>query len=214
MSLAGAIAKHALAALSPRRVQLRGSGRAPRLALTFDDGPHPEHTPRILDALEHAGARASFFVQGDNAARHPALVRELHARGHLVANHAASHRRPRELGAEAYVREVADTQRLLDDIVGRALPRRFRPPFGDTSLRTLARLSREGFRFVYWSRDSRDSWLRTPEALHGDFEARPPAPGDIVLFHDDYAHTAAALPGLLEGLRRRKLAAVTVEDLP
>lgn len=214
MSLAGAALKHALSALAPHQVLLRGSRRTPQVALTFDDGPHPEHTPRILDALQGVGASATFFVQGSNAAQHKALVRDIHTRGHCVANHAATHRSPSELGTRAYVREVFDTQALLDDIVGSALPRHFRPPYGITSIGTFARLAQAGYRFVFWSRDSKDSWLKEPAALLDDFDRNHPTAGEIVLFHDDYAHTAAALPELLRQLSKLKLTAVSVEELP
>lgn len=213
MSLAGALVKRALTAAMPRQVLYRGSPRSPRLALTFDDGPHPEQTPRILEALAHARMQATFFLQGSQAALHPALVREIHAQGHQVANHAASHRKPSELGTQAYVQEVTDTQSLLCDIVGAELPRSFRPPYGATSLSTFARLAKAGFRYVFWSRDSRDSWLKEPQALLDAFGEQPALPGDIVLFHDDYAQTAAALPALLRRWHAAGLQAVRVDAL-
>jgi len=213
MSLAGSLAKRLLEPLAPQLVVSRGSGKAPAVALTFDDGPHPANTPRILEALAAAGAQATFFLQGSEAAKHPALVREIHAQGHQVANHARTHRKPSELGAKAYVREVKDTQALLCDIVGAPLARSFRPPYGETSLRTLLRLTRSGFRYVYWSRDSEDSWLKEPQALVEHFHRRAACAGDIVLFHDDYAQTAAALPTLLRQLRKAGLQAVRVDAL-
>lgn len=213
MSRLGGLLKRAVAAVSPHRVMVRGNPRDQRVALTFDDGPHPENTPRILDALDAAGARATFFMQGSTATQYPDLVRDVHARGHLVANHAFSHRPPEQLGTAAYVREVLDTHALLCDLTGAPLPRLFRPPYGTITPPTLIRLLRNGYRFIYWSRDSRDSWLTDAPALLGSFADTPPRPGDIVLFHDDYAQTAAALPELLTSLRTRGLAAVTIEEL-
>lgn len=213
MNASAAVAKRLLAACAPQRVLYRGSRTTGRVALTFDDGPHPEHTARVLEALARADRRATFFLQGSQAAKLPSLVRDIHAQGHQIANHAASHRRPAELGTGAYVSEVEDTRALLCDIVGAPVARDFRPPFGDTSLRTLLQLLQRGYRYVFWSRDSRDSWLKEPQALLAAFEEAPVVPGDIVLFHDDYAQTADALPVLLGQLAERELEAVTVEDL-
>jgi len=213
MSLHSAFSKRAIGLLAPRRVLYRGSGRVQQIALTFDDGPHPEHTPLILEALAAAKATATFFLQGSQAARYPDLVRAIHTQGHQLANHAASHRKPRELSTNAYVREVIDTQALLSDITAAALPRVFRPPYGETSLGSAAQLLRAGYRYVFWSRDSRDSWLKEPAALLSAFERQPPQAGDIVLFHDDYAQTASALPGLLRQLARLRLSPVSIEAL-
>ncbi|MEW6704327.1 MAG: polysaccharide deacetylase family protein [Pseudomonadota bacterium] len=213
MTLPGALAKRALAVAAPHLVVSRGSAEVPALCLTFDDGPHPENTPRVLQALADAQAQATFFLQGSEARRWPQLVRAIHEQGHQVANHAATHRKPREIGTHAYVKEVVDTHALLCDIVGEALPRSFRPPFGDTSLATLARLIRAGFQYVFWSRDSRDSWLKDPAALLADMALHRPRAGDIVLFHDDYPQTAAALPELLGTLREAGLRPVRVDGL-
>ncbi len=213
MSRLGGLLKRVVAAASPHRVMVHGDPHGKRVALTFDDGPHPANTPSILDALDAAGARATFFMQGSSAKQHPELVRDVHARGHLVANHAFSHRPPEQLGTHAYVREVLDTHALLCDLTGAPLPRLFRPPYGTITPATLIRLLRDDFRFIYWSRDSRDSWLTEAPALLGSFAHTPASPGDIVLFHDDYAQTATALPQLLASLRTRGLSAVTIEEL-
>jgi peptidoglycan-N-acetylglucosamine deacetylase len=210
---AGMLIKRAVARVAPRQVIYRGPSAHARVALTFDDGPHPENTPRILEALARSGAQATFFLQGHEAGRQPHLVRAIHAAGHQVGNHAATHRSPAELGTRSYVQEVLDTQALLSDIVGAPVGRSFRPPYGATSMPTFLKLCAAGFRYVFWSRDSRDSWVREPGALVDHFARQQATAGDIVLFHDDYAHTAAALPALLQGMQAQGLAAVTVEQL-
>lgn len=210
----GRTVKRTLGDLFPSVVLYRGAPvNPPRVALTFDDGPHPETTSRILDAFAQGGHKATFFLQGSEAARSPALVREIHAAGHQVGNHAYSHETPRRLGRRDYVREVLETQQLLEDIVGQRLSPLFRPPYGAVSVATFASLVRRGYRFVFWSRDSGDSDIRDAQALSTRFAATPVRPGEIVLLHEDYAHTVAALPSIIGELERRSCQMVRVTDL-
>jgi peptidoglycan/xylan/chitin deacetylase (PgdA/CDA1 family) len=183
------------------------------VALTFDDGPHPEHTPAILDVLAASGAKATFFLQGSVAKRHPALVRAIDERGHQVGNHGWSHSRASDVGTKAFVREAADTQRLLEDTLGRRLPRIYRPPYGSLSPMAFLCLAGQGYRFVFWSVETDDSYLRDPDELVQRVEHALIRSGDILLFHEDYAHSLSALPRILENLDARRLAVVSVSDL-
>lgn len=209
----GSVLKWSAAALWPQRVVLRGPSQGSRVALTFDDGPHPEHTPLLLDVLADAQVQATFFLQGSHAEQWPQLVREIHARGHQVANHAYSHRSARQISAHDFVQEVERTQALLEHIVGGSLARDFRPPFGDTTPHSFLRLARLGYRWVFWSLDSDDSVVRDPEQLALRTESLQAGPGDIVLFHEDYAHSVAAMPRVLASWRARGLNAVRVDAL-
>ena len=209
----GRAVKLALGWAAPGMVLFRGSaGPPPRLALTFDDGPHADHTRAILDALAACGARATFFLQGAEAARHTVLVRAIHEGGHQVGNHGWSHSRASEVGSRAFVREAVDTQALLEDTLGRQLPRIYRPPYGSVSPGAFLALARHGFRFVFWSLDSEDSFLRDPAELVTKLGKAPVRSGDILLFHEDYAHTPVALPAIAMNLRARGFALVGVTD--
>lgn len=203
----GRLAKAATAAVFPGAMLVGGRRGLPGLpaALTFDDGPHPANTPLILAALESAGARATFFLQGQEAQRHPALVRNIHEAGHQVANHAFLHRDARRIPARAFIDEVMRTQALLCDIVQCDLARDFRPPYGTITPATFVGLARRGFRFVLWSKDSRDSYVKDAALLVSSVSELEINHGDIVLFHEDYAQTAAALPAILAALARRSL---------
>lgn len=212
MSL-GTLLKRGAAAAWPNRAMWRGKGRGSRIALTFDDGPHPQCTRPLLDVLAQAQAHATFFVQGAHAERWPDLVREMHRQGHQVANHAHSHRSARDLPAAAFVREVEQTQTLLEDIVGVPLARDFRPPFGDTTVQSFLRLAGRGYRWVFWSHDSDDSVIRDPQHLARRTDELRLSAGDIALFHEDYAHTLAAMPHILAALSSRGLRAVRVDAL-
>lgn len=210
----GGILKLAAARAFPGRVIYRGRpGGQARVALTFDDGPHAEHTPRVLEALAAGSAQATFFLQGAHAERHPALVRAIADAGHELGNHGWSHARASEVGARAFVREAVETQLLLERITGRPLPRLYRPPYGYVSPAALPGLLGERFRLVFWSFDSRDSFVDAPEAVLAAVREAELRSGEVLLFHEDYAHTTAALPALVADLGRRGFSMVGVSAL-
>jgi peptidoglycan/xylan/chitin deacetylase (PgdA/CDA1 family) len=209
----GAALKDILAALLPRMMLTRGPRRSSRIALTFDDGPHAENTPRILDLLDEARATATFFLQADLAEARPDLVREMFARGHQIGNHGYQHLDAKKAPLRAYVENAQRAQRILDDILGRRLDRIFRPPYGSITGPSLVRLSWAGFRFIFWSVDSRDSFIRDPSALAEHVRSLGVAGGDIVLFHEDYAHTLKALPSILKSLRERSLEFAPIKSM-
>ena len=209
----GYFIKTVIGTVFPRALLMRGRTRGPTIAITFDDGPHPEHTPQILNILDKANVRASFFLQGSLAAQYPKLIQNIHARGHLIGNHSFAHEGPETLGTEAYVDDVLQTHRLLQAIVQARLPKLFRPPFGAITPRVFLRLLWYRFRFIFWTRDSRDSFLRDHRELASYVESMAIRPGDVLLFHDDYAHTLAALPDILASLQQRGFQFVTVEHL-
>src|SRR5262245_35801576 len=107
------------ACVPPSRFLVRGRGAeesAPALSLTFDDGPDPEHTPRILDQLSRLGVRATFFVVGERAAAHPDLVKRIVNEGHEIGNHTWTHAAPHLIRAPEFLDEVVRTAWLLRDI--------------------------------------------------------------------------------------------------
>lgn len=210
----GAIAKRMLGRVAPSAVVVKGrrSG-APRVALTFDDGPHEAHTPRILDALDAHRARATFFLQGKEVEKYPALAREIVARGHQVGNHGHSHYDAKRVPREHYVADILRAQEVLQQTLGRPVERNFRPPHGSVTGATFLALARQGYRFVFWSADTRDSFIRTPDALVAHVGGLGLGDGDIVLLHEDYAHTVESLPRILGPLAERRLAFATVGEL-
>ncbi|HJW01910.1 MAG TPA: polysaccharide deacetylase family protein [Azospira sp.] len=153
------------------------------VSLTIDDGPHPGITPRVLDLLEAADARASFFCIGDQAARQPALVREIQARGHSVENHTQRHlKRFALLGPGAMAREVAEAQDTLAQLLGRA-PRFFRAVAGLRNPFLEPILARHDLHLASWTRRGYDTRSGDP-ALVRQRLTRNLAPGDILLLHD------------------------------
>ena len=189
-----------LGLLPERLVLVRGPREPGALYLTFDDGPHPEHTPRLLDLLARHAARASFLLLGQRVERHPALVERIVAEGHALGNHSYSHPMFHRLGLRQQLEEVERTDRLLADFdgVGRY---RFRPPRGSVSPSLLLAFARRGRGIAYWSYDSLDYQSRPPEELAARLARRPPADGDIVLMHDDSGCSAQILERMLPAWR-------------
>lgn len=210
------IARPASGLLLP--VVVRGPRLVAQVALTFDDGPDPEVTPGVLDALAEAGARATFFVIGHKLQAHPDLAARIRAEGHELANHTFGHPRSLNLwSARAMQREI----RRGAEAIGAPTPRApyYRPPVGLKSP-ALARVAKRlGLRVVMWSLHARDTGQASGDAVAARVLARV-EPGDIVLLHDGHdrvgGHRPAikqALPQILDGLRARGLKAVTVHQL-
>ncbi|MGA9520012.1 MAG: polysaccharide deacetylase family protein, partial [Myxococcaceae bacterium] len=165
----------------PGRSGARFRVEAPHVALTFDDGPHPERTPAILDCVARHGVRATFFLVGERARRSPRLVRRIADEGHSVANHSWSHRVLVGADDRRLFDEVDRTQQVLADLLGRA-PTLFRPPYGFTTC-SLERILRERHLTpVFWSVDSFD-FAAVPASVSFRHASRA-GRGDVVLFHD------------------------------
>ncbi|MBP0611050.1 MULTISPECIES: polysaccharide deacetylase family protein [Burkholderia] len=161
-----------------------GAGR--RIALTIDDGPDPDVTPRVLDLLDRYDARATFFCIGDLARRHPHWIEAIVARGHAVENHSQRHRHTFSLsGPAALRREIAAAQQTLTDLAG-TRPLFFRAPAGLRNPFLEPVLCEFGLQLASWTRrgfDTRahDASIVTRRLLHG-LDAR-----DILLVHDGHA---------------------------
>ncbi len=210
--------RHALAPVYPPAAASLGIERtlaADGVVLTFDDGPHPEGTPAVLELLARAGARAMFFVVGEQVERRPELVREIAAAGHVVAVHGYRHRfQPRLRGAT-----VADDLRrgraVIEDALGHAVDWH-RPPYGAYSPAGLAAARQARLRPLLWSRWGKD-WRRfaTPERI-ARRAAAGADPGDVILLHDadfysapnSHQRTVEALGLILAELRTRGIGTV------
>lgn len=202
--------------LSGRGGVRRGRDGRRAIALTFDDGPDPEVTPRVLDALEAAGMKASFFLIGERAARHPALAREIARRGHAVENH--SHRHSAAFacyGLGRMRRDIEAAQAAIADAAGVA-PVFFRAPFGIRSPLLDAVLARCGLHYAAWTRRGFDTIARDPARVL-ERVARDAAAGDILLLHDGIATRLRASSGqalaVLPALGAR-LAALGLRSVP
>jgi len=181
----------------------RESAGRREIALTIDDGPEPEVTPRVLDILEAHGCRASFFCIAERARVHPELCREIARRGHGVENHSFVHSVPRFpcLALGGLRREVGSAQAALAEIAGRA-PRFFRPPAGLRNPLLDPVLHEFGLVHVTWTRRGFDTKTRDPAIVTARL-LRNFAAGDILLLHDGHAaRTVRGVPLILEVLPR------------
>lgn len=188
------------------------------IALTFDDGPDPAVTPQVLDLLDAAGARATFFCVGEDVQRHPALARAIVARGHAVENHTQRH--PNAFGffgPGGYRAELAAAQTTLEQVVGQR-PTFFRAPFGirnpflDPAVQSL------DLHYVSWTRRGLDTIDHDVARVHRRL-VQSLAAGDILVLHDGAKSmrraqptVLAVLPRVLDSIRERNLVSVTLRE--
>lgn len=198
----------------PAAAQARGE-----LALTIDDGPDPEVTPRVLDLLDAAGAKASFFCIGWRARQSSALCREIVARGHRVENHGDSHSNAFSLFGPRRMRaDVAAAQATLSDITGQA-PLFFRPTAGLRNPFLEPVLASLDLQLAAWTRRPYDTRDGRPQQVLQRL-TRGLGPGDILLMHDGHAALTpegqpvilATLPLLIDRLKAESLQAVTLQE--
>jgi peptidoglycan-N-acetylglucosamine deacetylase len=181
----------------------RDRGRR-EVAITFDDGPHPDYTPGVLRELAHSGVQATFFVLGRQVERHPGLFQRIREAGHEVGNHGYDHSLVNLAG------QIEKTRAIIAQLGSHA--RTLRPPYGRLSATTLAWAASRGMPVCLWSFDVDDS-----RRHEGKVAERRPfdeiRPGDMILMHDDNPICVAELPALLEFLRRSALHPTRVSSL-
>ncbi|HTJ84790.1 MAG TPA: polysaccharide deacetylase family protein [Polyangiaceae bacterium] len=197
----------------------RGAADRSLVGLTFDDGPHPVHTRRVLDALDASGHRATFFVVGTKVEAHPDVVREIVERGHEVGLHGYDHDRFLNLRNEArIVRDLEKNRDAIERACG-VRPRIFRPPVGFTSPRTRVAVRALGLAVVGWTARAFDGAGKPTQSAVLARVSRSLRPGGIILLHDarergeDAPASVEALPALLDLLAERGLRSVTVTEL-
>lgn len=200
MSISRQILKYGLTRILPRHRWLTsgtpGLSGAP-VSWTFDDGPHPEWTPELLDLLAAADIRATFFLVGAAADRRPDLVRRIAAAGHLIGNHTYSHRTPREMTSLEFTDEFDRTQSLLADLTGE-VPRFFRPPKGEMTLSMMRTVWDRGATIALWSVDPRDYRMSTSDDADRWVDNYRRKSGDIVLMHDNRPWATSLMRRLIE----------------
>ena len=176
------------------------------VALTYDDGPSI-HTPRLLDALTAANAKATFFVLGRSVTAYPDALRREAAMGMAIGNHTWSHRDMRRLTQAESRTELGSTGDLVASLTGMR-PTLMRPPYGayDEQTRTL------GMPIIWWDVDTED-WRNRSAAVTTERALAAVRPGSIILMHDVHPTTVDAAPGLIAALRARGFVFVTVPEI-
>lgn len=182
------------------------------IALTFDDGPHPKNTPRLLDILRQRNIRATFYVIGNSVKLYPEIARRIVAEGHEIGNHTYNHPNLTKL-SNASVRKELDTTRDAIIKATGVRPRTMRPPYG--ALRTNQRQmihSEYGYPTILWNVDPLD-WKRPGTAVVKSRILSGTKSGSIVLAHDLHSTTVDAMPTTLDALLAKGFRFVTVSQL-
>lgn len=179
-----------------------------KIALTFDDGPHPQFTEKLLDGLKERGVQATFFVTGEHAELHPDIIERMNEEGHIIGNHTYSHIQLTSGNREVYKAELIKTNQILSDITGEEVLY-VRPPYGtwDKSFETELNMFP-----VLWNVDPLD-WCSDNASLVISRVLKDAEENDIILLHDYYETSVTAALQIVDELQERGYTFVTVEEI-
>ncbi|MBT2287888.1 polysaccharide deacetylase family protein [Paenibacillus albidus] len=200
----------------PETIMTRGP-RSKSIALTFDDVPDPRFTPQLLDVLKQHHVRATFFVVGSRAEKHPALVARMIREGHVIGNHSYNHPQFAKLQMNEFKAQIIRTENILFSLSGYK-PKLIRPPYGDINEQQLKWAKSHGYKLVNWNVDSLD-WRGLPKAQVRNNIIAHTGRGSIILQHGGGGHnsnlkgTIQALPEVISILRKRGYTFVTVPQM-
>ncbi len=190
----------------------------PYIAMTFDDGPHPTLTPKLLDILKERHIHVTFFVLGQMVKGHPEILAREVAEGHEIGNHSWDHPALNKLAEGGLQHQLADTSAIIKEVTGKA-PTIMRPPHAATNPRLSRAIEKEyGMKVILWSVDPIDWKDPGPQVveqriLSGGKESGGAKPGAIILSHDIHKGTIEAMPATLDALLAKGYKFVTVSEL-
>jgi len=209
------------AVLTRRGTIYRVRGKGKKVALTFDDGPSPEWTPKVLDALKSAGIKATFFMVGHHVQEYPQIARRVAEEGHTIANHGYAHSVMLYYTPAEIEEEIKYTEMVIKEATG-VTTQFFRPPKAWLRKAIKKRIDAMGYKTVLWSLNSKD-WVKFDHRLIVKILKRLVRNGDILLFHDsgnvfsreggDRKQTVAAIPLLARALKDKGFTFVTADEL-
>lgn len=179
-----------------------------KIAITFDDGPHPYYTEQLLDGLKEREVPATFFVTGVHAEQYPDIVKRINEEGHLIGNHTYSHIQLRKNNREEFKEELIQTNKIISEITGQEVLY-VRPPYGswDKSFETELNMFP-----VLWTVDPLD-WCSTNVACITEKCVSKVEENDIILMHDEYETTVTAALRVIDELQKKGYTFVTVEEI-
>jgi peptidoglycan/xylan/chitin deacetylase (PgdA/CDA1 family) len=191
------------------------------VALTFDDGPSPVWTPQILDELNKAGIKATFFMVGEHAEKYPTVARRVAKEGHEIGNHTYDHHVLLYYKPEELKDEISRAERAIKGVTG-VTTKYFRPPKAWLTQKEKAIIDQMGYKVILWSLNSKD-WVTFHDKQITSYILRNIQPGDIILFHDsggaftaeggDRSQTVKTIPRLVRKLKERGYKFVTISEL-
>lgn len=179
-----------------------------KVALTFDDGPHPVYTPEMLDLLKEKNIKATFFLLGEQVEKYPDIVKRMNDEGHLIGNHSYKHEQLSKLSSVQACSQVNRTNELIYAITGK-YPEYLRPPFGDWKDRLDCEVNMIE---VLWDVDTLD-WSSQNKDKVVSKVMKNVEEGDIILMHDSYESTVKATAEIIDRLQKDGYEFVTVDEL-
>lgn len=179
-----------------------------KLAITFDDGPHPSYTEQLLDGLKERGIHATFFVTGEHAEANPDIIRRMQEEGHLIGNHTYSHIQLTEKNREAFRAELVRTNEILEEITGEEV-QYVRPPYGSWDRSFEKELNMFP---VLWNVDPLDWCSRNASCIAEKIVSKA-CENDIILMHDYYETSVTAALRAIDELTEKGYTFVTVEEI-
>lgn len=190
---------------------IRGDPTRKQIALTFDDGPHPDYTPKLLAILKEYNVKATFFLVGEMAEKSPNLVLAEVAAGHSIGNHTYHHVSLIKIPEEEVAVEIKSCGEVLRGLIGRP-PRWFRPPGGDYDQRVAEVSEALGYTMVLWTDDPGD-YASPGQQIISSRTLSSVDNGGILLLHDGIQETLDVLPQILQTLRKQGYQFVTVDEM-
>lgn len=179
-----------------------------KIALTFDDGPHPFYTEQLLDGLRERGVKVTFFVTGEHASLHPELIKRMQAEGHLIGNHTYSHMQLRKDNREEFKRQLVQTNEVIREITGQETMF-VRPPYGSWDKSFEKELNMFP---VLWTVDPLDWCSQNVSCVTGRIVGHVKE-NDIILMHDYYESTVTAALQVVDALQEEGYTFVTVDEI-
>jgi len=182
-----------------------------KIAMTFDDGPNPEFTLKVLHLLKEYNAKASFFCIGKHVKKYPELLKRIHSEGHDIGNHSYTHSNTIDFkSTEGWLMELKDTDQAIFNVIG-VKPTLFRPPFGVTTPHIAKAVKITGHQVVGWNIRSFDTTLKNRKTILNRI-LKQVKPGSVILLHDKHEHIEFVLEQLLQFLKKHDYKMVTIND--
>lgn len=183
-----------------------------KIAITFDDGPHPVITLKVLKLLDDYNAKATFFCIGQQVEMHPEVLQSIIKEGHLAGNHSYSHNYFIDFkSTQGWIAELKRTDEVMEKVTG-SKPTLFRPPFGVTTPHLAKAVKASGYHIISWNIRSFDTILKNPEVILKRLTHKI-KPGSVILLHDNHPKIEYILERLLQFLQQNGYQMVTINQL-
>lgn len=179
-----------------------------KIAITFDDGPHPYYTEQLLDGLKERGVKATFFVTGMHVEQYPEVIRRMSSEGHLIGNHTYSHIQLSSSNSDAFRQELIQTNEVIEEVTGQEV-QYVRPPYGTWDKKFEKELNMFP---VLWTIDPLD-WCSDNVACIVQKVTSKAQENSIILMHDEYKSTVTAALQIIDELKKQGYEFVTVDEL-